>query len=101
MSPLLNETDIQYVILVPAMWAAEAKHLMREAVVKAGSNGERLQLVPETVAAANWCTRSKDTLATDIITTGSKCVVIDLGVETCIARCYGVRKKEGCSVKYL
>ncbi|XP_052249277.1 uncharacterized protein LOC127857038 isoform X2 [Dreissena polymorpha] len=80
-SPTMRETDIRYVITVPAIWTAEAKRFMKESALQAGINDERLTVVVDSMAAATWCTRSntKDRPVIDLQTTGSKWLVVNIG----------------------
>ncbi|KAH3713951.1 uncharacterized protein LOC127858126 isoform X3 [Dreissena polymorpha] len=80
-SPTLLESNIQYIVTVPAIWTAEAINFMRESAVKAGITNERLTLVVESAAVASWWTRLniKDSPYIDMQTTGSKWIVVKLG----------------------
>ncbi|XP_060578574.1 heat shock 70 kDa protein 12B-like [Ruditapes philippinarum] len=73
------DTDIQYVLTVPAIWNDNAKQFMREAAEKAGIEKARLKLSYEPEAASIWC----QTITTDVQETWSKVgrqyMVIDLG----------------------
>ncbi|XP_052217069.1 heat shock 70 kDa protein 12A-like isoform X2 [Dreissena polymorpha] len=67
------ETDIRYIITVPAIWGIAAKQFMREAAIEAGIDGDRLKLALEPEAAAVCCEAQSHTLA------GKKFMVVDLG----------------------
>ncbi|KAH3690945.1 heat shock 70 kDa protein 12B-like [Dreissena polymorpha] len=68
-----RETDIRYIITVPAIWGIAAKQFMREAAVEAGIDVERLKLALEPEAAAVCCEALGHTLV------GQKFMVVDLG----------------------
>ncbi|XP_052218934.1 heat shock 70 kDa protein 12A-like isoform X3 [Dreissena polymorpha] len=67
------ETDITYVITVPAIWGIAAKQFMREAAIEAGINCNRLKLALEPEAAAVFCEALGHTLV------GQKFMVVDIG----------------------
>ncbi|KAH3877654.1 heat shock 70 kDa protein 12B-like [Dreissena polymorpha] len=67
------ESDIRYILTVPAIWDVGAKQFMREAATKAGIPDAELRLALEPEAAAVWCD------GPDIDLTGKKFMVIDLG----------------------
>ncbi|XP_053399962.1 heat shock 70 kDa protein 12A-like [Mercenaria mercenaria] len=75
----IEETDIQYVITVPAIWNDNAKQFMREAAEQADIDTSRLKLAWEPEAASIWCqiikTEAKCALSGD----GTKYMVVDLG----------------------
>ncbi|KAH3748383.1 hypothetical protein DPMN_182828 [Dreissena polymorpha] len=75
----MKETDIQYIITVPAIWDIAAKQFMREAAVKAGIDGERLEMAYESEVAAIWCSWLNYGSASKEMETPSKYMVIDLG----------------------
>ncbi|XP_052218752.1 heat shock 70 kDa protein 12B-like isoform X3 [Dreissena polymorpha] len=68
-----RETDIRYIITVPAIWGIAAKQFMREAAIEAGIDGARLKLALEPEAAAVCCEALGHTLA------GEKFMVVDIG----------------------
>ncbi|XP_052218754.1 heat shock 70 kDa protein 12A-like [Dreissena polymorpha] len=68
-----RETDIKYIITVPAIWGVAAKQFMREAAIEAGIDGDRLKLALEPEAAAVCCEALGHTLV------GHKFMVVDLG----------------------
>ncbi|XP_052218936.1 heat shock 70 kDa protein 12B-like isoform X1 [Dreissena polymorpha] len=68
-----RETDIRYIITVPAIWGIAAKQFMREAAIEAGIDGDRLKLALEPEAAAVCCEALGHTL------TGKKFMVVDIG----------------------
>ncbi|KAH3690953.1 heat shock 70 kDa protein 12B-like [Dreissena polymorpha] len=68
-----RETDIRYIITVPAIWGIAAKQFMREAASEAGIDVERLKLALEPEAAAVCCEALGHTLV------GQKFMVVDLG----------------------
>ncbi|KAH3817232.1 heat shock 70 kDa protein 12A-like [Dreissena polymorpha] len=82
--PTLIDTNIQYIVTVPAIWTVEAIAFMRESAVKAGINNERLKFVVDSVAASNWWTRLNNTDSQDITlqTPGSKFLVAKIGGAT-------------------
>ncbi|XP_045182072.2 heat shock 70 kDa protein 12A-like [Mercenaria mercenaria] len=75
----VEETDIQYVITVPAIWDDIAKQFMREAAEQADIDKDRLKLALEPEAASIWCqlvtTEAKGALSGS----GTKYMVVDLG----------------------
>ncbi|XP_045185047.2 heat shock 70 kDa protein 12A-like [Mercenaria mercenaria] len=66
----IEETDIQYVITVPAIWKDNAKQFMREAAEQADIDTSRLKLAWEPEAASIWC---------QIIKTEAKCALSGVG----------------------
>ncbi|XP_052761269.1 heat shock 70 kDa protein 12A-like [Mya arenaria] len=75
----LEETDILYVLTVPAIWDDNAKRFMRDAAIEAGVEPNRLKLALEPECASIWC----ETLGTDVkgavAFQGSQYMVVDLG----------------------
>ncbi|XP_052217962.1 heat shock 70 kDa protein 12B-like [Dreissena polymorpha] len=71
-----RETDIRYIITVPAIWEIAAKQFMREAAIEAGIDGARLKLALEPEAATVCCEDLGHTLL------GQKFMVVDLGGRT-------------------
>ncbi|XP_052794437.1 heat shock 70 kDa protein 12A-like [Mya arenaria] len=51
----IKETDIHWVITVPAIWNDASKQFMREAAEKTGLNGSRLTIALEPEAASLFC----------------------------------------------
>ncbi|XP_061165022.1 heat shock 70 kDa protein 12B-like [Saccostrea echinata] len=51
----VRETDIQWVLTVPAIWDDPAKQFMREAAVRAGISGDQLLIALEPEAASLYC----------------------------------------------
>ncbi|XP_052819943.1 heat shock 70 kDa protein 12A-like [Mya arenaria] len=74
-----EETDILYVLTVPAIWDGNAKWFMREAAVKAGVDQKCLKLALEPECATVRC----ETLSMDfkgaVTVQGSQFMVVDLG----------------------
>ncbi|XP_052218017.1 heat shock 70 kDa protein 12A-like [Dreissena polymorpha] len=68
-----RETDIRYIITVPAIWGIAAKQFMKEAAIEAGIVGNRVKLALEPEAAAVCCEALGHTLA------GQKFMVVDIG----------------------
>ncbi|XP_052819958.1 heat shock 70 kDa protein 12A-like [Mya arenaria] len=75
----IEETDISYVLTVPAIWDDSAKRFMRDAAVAAEIDPGRLKLALEPECASIWC----ETLGTDVkgavAIAGSQYMVVDLG----------------------
>ncbi|XP_052819973.1 heat shock 70 kDa protein 12A-like [Mya arenaria] len=75
----IEETDILYVLTVPAIWDDNAKRFMRDAAVDADIDPARLKLALEPECASIWC----ETLGTDVkgavAIAGSQYMVVDLG----------------------
>ncbi|XP_053388605.1 heat shock 70 kDa protein 12B-like [Mercenaria mercenaria] len=83
---IIMETDIHWVLTVPAIWSDLAKQFMRQAAIKAGIATERLTIVLEPEAASLYCRHIPvDTTVTDgnltisELPTGSKYMVLDAG----------------------
>ncbi|XP_052266866.1 heat shock 70 kDa protein 12B-like isoform X1 [Dreissena polymorpha] len=70
---VVKETDIRYVITVPAIWGVPAKQFMRVAATDAGIDGERLKIALEPETASIWCERQGQRF------TGNKFMLVDLG----------------------
>ncbi|XP_052781208.1 heat shock 70 kDa protein 12B-like isoform X1 [Mya arenaria] len=86
------ETDISYVITVPAIWDDNANKFMRMAVEEAGLDETRVALALEPEAASIWCeTLDVDTKAA-LAGTGTQYMVIDLGGGTAVI---SFREKKG------
>ncbi|KAH3774354.1 heat shock 70 kDa protein 12B-like [Dreissena polymorpha] len=69
----ISESDITYILTVPAIWDDMGKQFMREAAVEAGIDDGRLKLALEPEAAAIWCERLESSLHGDTF------MVLDLG----------------------
>ncbi|XP_053388604.1 heat shock 70 kDa protein 12A-like [Mercenaria mercenaria] len=83
---IIMETDIHWVITVPAIWSDPAKQFMRHAAIKAGIATERLTIVFEPEAASLYCrhlpvntTVTDGSLTISEFPTGTKYMVIDAG----------------------
>jgi hypothetical protein len=77
----LKDIEIAYVITVPAIWKDSAKALTREAAVRAGIPGRRLELIPEPEAAALYCA----TISNEVdLTDGDRFLVCDAGGGTVV-----------------
>ncbi|XP_045189848.2 heat shock 70 kDa protein 12B-like isoform X1 [Mercenaria mercenaria] len=83
---IITETDIHWVLTVPAIWSDPAKQFMRHAATKAGIATERLTIVLEPEAASLYCrhlpvntTVSDGSLTISEFPTGSKYMVLDAG----------------------
>lgn len=73
------ESDIKYVLTVPAIWSDKAKQFMREAGIKAGIDTRRLMLALEPEAASVWCQTIPTEAPGCLSGPGSRYMVIDLG----------------------
>ncbi|XP_060571962.1 heat shock 70 kDa protein 12A-like [Ruditapes philippinarum] len=73
------ETDIQYVITVPAIWDPKAKQFMRRAAYKAGIPNEQISFALEPEAASLWCQVETDDKLSSLSEQLTKYMVIDLG----------------------
>ncbi|XP_053408430.1 heat shock 70 kDa protein 12A-like [Mercenaria mercenaria] len=83
---IIMETDIHWVLTVPAIWSDPAKQFMRLAAIKAGIGTERLTIVLEPEAASLYCrhlpvdtTICDGSLTISEFPTGSKYIVLDAG----------------------
>ncbi|WAQ95709.1 HS12A-like protein, partial [Mya arenaria] len=56
----LRDTDVLFVITVPAIWNDSAKQFMREAAIQAGIENECILLALEPEAATSWCKRKQE-----------------------------------------
>ncbi|XP_060570961.1 heat shock 70 kDa protein 12A-like [Ruditapes philippinarum] len=82
----LHNKDIHWVLIVPAIWTDSAKQLMGEAAYKAGIAETQLTIVtkPETAMIYHQTEKQIRKLRTaDLCIPGTKCMVIDLGENTC------------------
>ncbi|XP_060585384.1 heat shock 70 kDa protein 12A-like [Ruditapes philippinarum] len=73
------ETDIQYVITVPAIWDPKAKQFMRRAAYKAGIPNEQISFALEPEAASLWCQTETDDKLSSLSEPLTKYMVVDLG----------------------
>ncbi|XP_060583162.1 heat shock 70 kDa protein 12B-like [Ruditapes philippinarum] len=77
--PWIKESDIKYVLTVPAIWKENAKQFMRKAAVEAGIQSSNLKLALEPEAASIWCQIATDEARTMLSKAGTQYMVIDLG----------------------
>ncbi|XP_052803675.1 heat shock 70 kDa protein 12B-like [Mya arenaria] len=75
----VEETDIQYVLTVPAIWDDSAKQFMREAAIEAGIDPRRLKLAYEPEAASIWCQIVTSDAKASLDRPGVRYMVVDLG----------------------
>ncbi|KAL5012116.1 hypothetical protein ScPMuIL_010667 [Solemya velum] len=82
----INESDIHWVVTVPAIWNDAAKQFMREASEKAGLTNDQLTVALEPEAASLYCKTLPiervvgiDNMSLDVFTTGTKYMVLDAG----------------------
>ncbi|XP_045181401.2 heat shock 70 kDa protein 12A-like [Mercenaria mercenaria] len=78
----LTESDIHWVLTVPAIWNDAAKQFMREAAEEAGIKKEHLMIALEPEAASLYCrllptARNQDSLVK--LQPGSKYLILDAG----------------------
>ncbi|XP_064601154.1 heat shock 70 kDa protein 12B-like [Liolophura sinensis] len=81
------DSEIQYVLTVPAIWDEDAKQFMRKAALQSGIPGVQLTVALEPEAASIFCqsllanSRSDDEFcdADDISRNGSRYIVVDAG----------------------
>ncbi|KAK3097633.1 hypothetical protein FSP39_011566 [Pinctada imbricata] len=79
---VIDDSEIQYTLTVPAIWNDSSKQFMRNAAKKAGIDVKKLKIALEPEAAAFFCQyektkRNENTFAAAEI--GTKYMVIDLG----------------------
>ncbi|XP_060603060.1 heat shock 70 kDa protein 12B-like [Ruditapes philippinarum] len=75
----IEETDIQYVITIPAIWDDNGKQFMRMAALQADINNAKLTLALEPEAASICCKRiTVDSKGQEFLT-GLQYIVIDIG----------------------
>lgn len=99
-SGFVKETDIQYILTVPAIWDEKARMFMKEAAVEAGLSDRRLRLCREPDAAAIYCQSVKSLFPSpDQPEKEVPYMVIDLGGGT--ADIYVHEKKEDNTIKEL
>ncbi|XP_045170338.2 heat shock 70 kDa protein 12B-like [Mercenaria mercenaria] len=75
----VEETDLQYVLTVPAIWNDNAKQFMREAAVEAGMDESRLKLCLEPESASVWCQIISTDAKAALFKSGTRYMVVDLG----------------------
>ncbi|XP_064601153.1 heat shock 70 kDa protein 12B-like [Liolophura sinensis] len=83
----VTDSEIQYVLTVPAIWDEDAKQFMRKAALQSGILGDQLAIALEPEAASIFCqsllanSRSDDEFcdADDISRNGSRYIVVDAG----------------------
>ncbi|KAL3880726.1 hypothetical protein ACJMK2_032943 [Sinanodonta woodiana] len=81
-----NDSDIRWVLSVPAIWNDSAKQFMREAAQNAGINGDQLMIALEPEAASMFCKHlpvdrisgAPDT-GISVFSPGTKYLVLDAG----------------------
>ncbi|XP_045161656.2 heat shock 70 kDa protein 12B-like [Mercenaria mercenaria] len=73
------ETDIQYVITVPAIWDQKAKQFMRRAANKANIPNDQILFALEPEAASVWCQVLTDDKLSNLSEPLAKYMVVDLG----------------------
>ncbi|XP_060577966.1 heat shock 70 kDa protein 12B-like [Ruditapes philippinarum] len=84
--PSLKDTDVTYVLTVPAIWNDMAKRFMREAAVEAGIPNNQLVIALEPEAASVWCQGLKTEIqrcdemdVLGISAVGTRYMIVDLG----------------------
>ncbi|XP_060577874.1 heat shock 70 kDa protein 12B-like, partial [Ruditapes philippinarum] len=84
--PSFKNTDVTYVLTVPAIWNDMAKRFMREAAVEAGIPNNQLVIALEPEAASVWCQGLKTEIqqcderkAFGISAVGTRYMIVDLG----------------------
>ncbi|XP_053374466.1 heat shock 70 kDa protein 12A-like isoform X2 [Mercenaria mercenaria] len=75
----VEETDLRYVLTVPAIWNDNAKQFMREAAVEAGIDDSRLKLCLEPESASVWCQIISTDAKATLSKSGTQYMVVDLG----------------------
>ncbi|XP_053399692.1 heat shock 70 kDa protein 12B-like [Mercenaria mercenaria] len=82
----VKDTDVNYVLTVPAIWNDMAKRFMREAAIEAGIPNDQITLALEPEAASIWCQgihtevqRNFDTTDLGISAVGTRYMIVDLG----------------------
>ncbi|XP_062618636.1 heat shock 70 kDa protein 12B-like [Saccostrea cucullata] len=86
----IQETDIGWVLTIPAIWDYPARQFMREAAVRAGISRDQLLMAQEPEVATLYCKHiSKKKLLSEggvqgfeVFSKGSKYLVLDCGGET-------------------
>ncbi|KAL4230257.1 Heat shock 70 kDa protein 12A [Mactra antiquata] len=84
----MSESDIQWVLTVPAIWNFRAKQFMRECAVKAGIKSKDLRIALEPEAASLYCKqleinkKQQESSTSQCLSTfepGSQYVIVDAG----------------------
>ncbi|XP_061163955.1 heat shock 70 kDa protein 12A-like [Saccostrea echinata] len=75
----IEDSEIRWVLTVPAIWSEPAKQFMREAAQKADITNDQLIIALEPEAASVFCRHIPDATGADVFDSGSKYMVIDLG----------------------
>ncbi|XP_045161274.1 heat shock 70 kDa protein 12A-like [Mercenaria mercenaria] len=82
----VQDTDVNYVLTVPAIWDDMAKRFMRQAAVEAGITNDQLTIALEPEAASIWCQglqtevrRASNTTDIGISSVGTRYMIVDLG----------------------
>ncbi|XP_045161272.2 heat shock 70 kDa protein 12A-like [Mercenaria mercenaria] len=82
----VQDTDVNYVLTVPAIWDDMAKRFMRQAATEAGITNDQLTIALEPEAASIWCQglqteirRANNTTDTGISSVGTRYMIVDLG----------------------
>ncbi|XP_053378815.1 heat shock 70 kDa protein 12A-like isoform X1 [Mercenaria mercenaria] len=79
----LTESDIYFILTVPAIWDDSARLFMRKAAVRAGIPEANLGLALESEAASIWCQNIPLVVSkgqnNDLSTIGAKYMVVDIG----------------------
>ncbi|KAL4230094.1 hypothetical protein ACF0H5_010479 [Mactra antiquata] len=87
----VNDTDIRWVLTVPAIWSDSSKQFMREAAQMAGIPKERLMIALEPEAASLYCmhlpldkmvvegNKSKESSRVSPFQKGMKYMIVDVG----------------------
>ncbi|XP_063416421.1 heat shock 70 kDa protein 12A-like [Mytilus trossulus] len=75
----VEDSEVQWVITVPAIWTDAAKQFMREAAQKADIFNDQLIIALEPEAASLLCRYTSDASGNELFKPGSKYMVIDLG----------------------
>ncbi|XP_052795593.1 heat shock 70 kDa protein 12A-like [Mya arenaria] len=77
--PDISESDILYVITVPAIWSDGAKQFMKEAAKQAGIDSDQVGLALEPEAAAIWCQHIQTDVKGEMSKPGTQFMVVDVG----------------------
>ncbi|XP_052792927.1 heat shock 70 kDa protein 12A-like isoform X2 [Mya arenaria] len=75
----ISESDIMYVITVPAIWSDGAKQFMKEAAIEAGIDGKQIGLALEPEVAAIWCRHIQIDVKNELLKPGTRFMVVDVG----------------------
>ncbi|KAL4230324.1 Heat shock 70 kDa protein 12A [Mactra antiquata] len=99
---VLQNSDIHWVLTIPAIWTVSAKQVMREAANKAGIYVTQLSIVLESEAAISFCQmiprdkiKGSDVAKFDIASPGTKFMVISLEDNTSDTTVYERRDDGG------